>query len=125
MYLSRNITYLRKIKKVTQKELADALGLKSHTTIGKWEDESTKPSLDQLEELAAYFGVDLQTLMFKHLETGKEIENKVGDKDRVVRLLEKELDRLEALEKEILETPGALEALRKIAPELAKKIEGN
>ncbi len=123
MYFRKNIKLLRKNAKFTQLELAEAIGLKSNTIIGKYEDGKATPPIETLEQIATLFKVPLVDLMFTDLEAGTKAESRVGDKDRITRLLEKELDRLEALEKEIKETPGALEALRKIAPELVKKIE--
>lgn len=123
MFFVKNIKHLRKVRKLTQKDLAEALGMKSHQIVSRYEDGSVSPQLDVIQKIADFLGVELQELMFTDLEAGTKAESRVGDKDRITRLLEKELDRLEALEKEIKETPGALEALRKIAPELVKKIE--
>lgn len=125
MHLRQNIKFLRKTAKVTQKELAESIGLKSNTIIGKYEEGKAKPPIDVIEKIADFFQVGLQDLMFTDLQTGTKEESRVGDKDRVMRLLEKELDRLEEMERELKETPGALDALRKVAPELVKKIEGN
>lgn len=125
MFIKKNIRLLREGYKLTQKELSDLVGLKSHTIIGKYEKGTANPPLEILTKMAVYFNVDLQDLMFTDLETGEKELKRVGEKDRVMRLLEKELDRLEALEKELKETPGALDALRKIAPGLVKKIEQN
>lgn len=124
MHLSKNIKHLRKSSKMTQKELAESIGLKSATIIGKYEDNQVIPPVEVIQKLAQYFGYDLQALMFTNLESGTKEESRIGDKDRVMRLLEKELDRLEEMERELKETPGALDALRKVAPELVKKIEG-
>lgn len=91
--------------------------------IGKYEDVQVIPPIEVIQKLVKHFEFDLQFLKFTDLESGTQEESRLGDKDRVMRLLEKELDRLEALEKEIKETPRALEALRKVAPELVKKLE--
>lgn len=124
MFFVKNIKYLRKVRKLTQKDLAEALGMKSHQIVSRYEDGSVSPQLDMVEKIANVLKVDPIDLISKDLETGYQQPSKVeGGKDRITRLLEKELDRLEQLEKEIRETPGALDALRKVAPELVKKIE--
>lgn len=123
MFFGKNIKYLRKIQKLTQKDIADVLEI-SHQMVSHYESGSTSPQIEVAQKIADFLGVALQDLMFTDLETGNQESKRVGDKDRVMRLLEKELDRLEALEKELKETPGALDALREIAPGLVKKIEG-
>lgn len=123
MYLGKNIRHLRESSNLTQLQFANLVGMKSHTTVGKWEDEISKPSFETLEKIADHFKVDLQALIFFDLQSDVKSIARVGDKDRITRLLEKELDRLEQLEKEIKETPEVLESLRKIAPDLAKKLE--
>jgi transcriptional regulator with XRE-family HTH domain len=124
MYLRKNIKFLRESTGKTQKDLSDAIGMKSHQIIGKYETGKATPPIDVLEEIAKYFGVDLQSLMFGNLETGEKVEvNQVVDKNRMQRLLEKELDRLEALEQKIKANGQIMETIRKIDPDLAKAIE--
>jgi transcriptional regulator with XRE-family HTH domain len=124
MYLRKNIKFLRESTGKTQKDLSDAIGMKSHQIIGKYETGKATPPIDVLEEIAKYFGVDLQSLMFGNLETGeKAAMNQAGDKNRMQRLLEKELDRLEALEQKIKANGQIMDTIRKIDPDLAKAIE--
>lgn len=126
MYLRKNIKFLRESSGKTQKDLSDAIGMKSHQIIGKYETGKATPPLDVIEEIAKYFGIDLQSLMFTNLENGEKVEvNQVGDQSRVQRLIEKELDRLEAMERKIKANGQIMDEIRKIDPDLAKAIDGN
>lgn len=124
MYLSKNIKHLRKVSKLTQKEFAESIGLKSATIIGKYEDGQVVTPMEVLMKISDKYGVDLQSLMFTNLETGEKAEGRVVEKDRVTRLLEKELDRLEALEGKIKKNKAIMDTIRKIDPDLAKDLEG-
>lgn len=123
MFIGKNIKFLRKNGKLTQKELSVVLGMKSNTIIGKYEDDKVKPGVEILEKIAEHFGVNLQDLMFTNLETGEKVDNRGVEKDRMTRLLEKELDRLEALEAKIKRNKQIMEQIRKIDPDLAEAIE--
>lgn len=123
MYLKKNIKYLRESSGKTQKDLSDAIGMKSHQIIGKYETGKAKPPLDVIEKIAAFFGVELQDLMFTNLQTGEKADSRVVEKDRVTRLLEKELDRLEALEAKIKANKEVMNTIRKIDPDLARDLE--
>jgi len=124
MFLIKNIKHLRESRNLTQKDIAEAID-KSPQVFSQYEKGKVSPPLEVIEKIASYFGIQLKDLMFTDLQNIQvnRVEEPRAQYNRVTRLLEKELDRLEALEKEIKETPGALEALRKIAPELVKKIE--
>ena len=125
MYLKKNIKYLRESSGKTQKDLSDAIGMKSHQIVGKYETGKAMPPLDVIEKIAAFFGVELQALMFTNLEIGEKADGRVVEKDRVTRLLEKELDRLEALEAKIKGNKEVMNTIRKIDPDLAKDLEAN
>ena len=76
-----------------------------------------------MAKISEHFRVDLQSLMFTNLETGENVDSRAVVKDRVTRLLEKELDRLEALEGKIKANKQIMDQIRKIDPDLAKDIE--
>lgn len=61
--------------------------------------------------------------MFTNLEAGEKAEGRAVGEDRVTRLLEKELDRLEALEAKIKANKEVMNTIRKIDPDLAKDLE--
>ena len=54
--LSHNIIRLRHEKKLTQKELADFLGV-TKASVSKWENAQNTPDILLLPQIAAFFGV--------------------------------------------------------------------
>lgn len=62
MKLSENIKQIRKEKKLTQEQLADAMGV-STASVSKWETGQSAPDLTVLLELADFFEVSVDTLM--------------------------------------------------------------
>ena len=54
--LGNNIKELRKNKRMTQKDLAEAMRV-SQQTVGAWETERAIPGADTLSDLADYFNV--------------------------------------------------------------------
>ena len=98
MKLSKNISYFRKQKGLTQEELADRLGL-TVGSISKWETGSTLPDLNRIMELAQLFDVSLDQLVgftlskknFKSLEAEirahlkkKEFEEAIEKSEKAV-----------------------------------------
>jgi transcriptional regulator with XRE-family HTH domain len=63
MTLAKNIRYLRKANNLSQEDIARKLNYKSFTTIQKWEEGTSEPSLDILKELSKMFGVSLEGLV--------------------------------------------------------------
>lgn len=61
-HFGSNIRYLRKIKNMSQDELAEKLGYKSFTTIQKWESGKSEPNLKKLNEISSIFNVDIDKL---------------------------------------------------------------
>lgn len=61
-YFGKNIRYLRKLKNMTQEELATKLGYKSFTTIQKWESGDSEPNLKKLKQIAELFDIDIDNL---------------------------------------------------------------
>lgn len=62
MPIAKNIKYLRKQNNMTQQELAEKLGLKSHTTINKWETKVIFPPTKKVYEMADIFHCDFSDL---------------------------------------------------------------
>ena len=60
--VGENIKRLRKVKGVTQEQIAEVLGI-SVTAVSKWERNETYPDITLLFPLAHYFGVTLDELM--------------------------------------------------------------
>ena len=62
MSLGATISRLRAEKKLSQGELADALGV-SRQSVSKWETDASIPELDKLVKLSQLFGVTLDELV--------------------------------------------------------------
>ena len=60
--MKNNLKNLRKAKKVTQKEIADFLGV-SNSAYSQYETGTREPSLDILTKLADYFGVTIDDIL--------------------------------------------------------------
>ena len=60
--LQDNLFSLRKMKKMSQEELADRIGV-SRQTLSKWETGESIPDLEKGRKLADLFGVSLDELM--------------------------------------------------------------
>jgi len=75
------IADLRKQKKLTQQELADAIGV-SFQTISKWETAASMPDITLLPPLAEYFHVSTDQLLgLKPLDGESYIPEQTGTKD--------------------------------------------
>lgn len=62
MTLGENIARLRAEKRLSQGDLADALGV-SRQSVSKWETDASVPELDKLVRLSELFGVTLDRLV--------------------------------------------------------------
>ncbi|KEF37129.1 putative transcriptional regulator [Schinkia azotoformans MEV2011] len=60
--LATNIKFFREQEALTQKELADKLGV-SRSVVAKWENETVSPDLETLITLSKYFQVSLDHLV--------------------------------------------------------------
>lgn len=60
--INLRLSELRKRKKTTQQEVADAIGV-SYQTVSKWETQASMPDITVLPELAEYFGVTTDQLL--------------------------------------------------------------
>lgn len=65
--LGDNLKYLREIKKISQQQAADDLGL-PRTTLGDYERNHTEPSITTLIKIAKYFNVGLDDLLKHQLD---------------------------------------------------------
>ena len=61
MIFSDRLKTLRKEKKLTQKELAEQIGIKQNS-YSDWETGKTEPSFENLIKLADLFGISLDWL---------------------------------------------------------------
>ena len=65
--LGNNIKELRKSKRMTQRDLAEAMNV-SQQTVGAWETERAIPGADTLSELADYFNVTTDYLLGREVK---------------------------------------------------------
>lgn len=66
---SKNLRFLRKQKGWGQDELAKRTH-RSQPTIQLWESDKRSPTMEMVTELAEIFHIDVNTLIYKDLETG-------------------------------------------------------
>lgn len=71
MILSKNIRYLRKSKKMSQGKLAELLN-KSESAIQMWETDKRSPIMGTVQQLCDIFDIDMNTIVYTDLETGKK-----------------------------------------------------
>lgn len=62
-YYGSTIRHHRKRAGMTQQQLAEKLGLKSSTTVAKWETGASTPRLDVMMKLTKIFGCTLDDLV--------------------------------------------------------------
>jgi transcriptional regulator with XRE-family HTH domain len=65
-FLSSNLRHLRKQRKLSQQQLADALGVK-RSNIAAYETKNVEPRLSLLNRIATYFSVPLADLILSDL----------------------------------------------------------
>lgn len=74
--IAKNLLYYRKKNKITQKELADKLGVK-HNAISAWENGVNSIDIDTLFQICKIFGItvnDMYTSPFHQLSNLKNID---------------------------------------------------
>ncbi len=79
MALCDNLRKARKDKNMTQRELADKVGV-SHNTISDWESGSHKPDADMVMLLCHVLGVDANYMLdFQEHEAAADIKDRLKD----------------------------------------------
>lgn len=64
-----NLKFLRLQRNITQEELGKRLG-KDYSTIGKWENGTRSPIMEDVIKIAEYFNVSLTDLISNNYTTG-------------------------------------------------------
>ena len=114
MYLHLNINYLRKMKGMSQIELAGVLE-KNPTSVSSYENKKALPPLDVILQMCEIFNVSLEDIVFKNMkEEGVETVQFDGDKvekmkDRLIELLEEKVAKYETI-------------IKRDQPEVAKEL---
>src|SRR4030042_4734655 len=79
MYFSTNIKHLRKRRKRTQDEVAQALNMKRSTLSG-YENEVSQPTVQALIAFSKYYGIAIDTLL--HIDLHQLSENQFSQLER-------------------------------------------
>ncbi len=66
MYLSQNITFLRRRRCLTQSDFAEKIGVEQ-AAVANWENGNRTPSIDTLVDISEMFSVTLDDLVKKDL----------------------------------------------------------
>lgn len=80
MYFQDNIKYLRKVSRLSQKELADLLH-KATSTISCWESGARTPTVNDTNKIAAHFNIPLNDLLFTNLALNPDVLTYSKDED--------------------------------------------
>ncbi len=87
--LSKNIQKYRKQMNMSQKELADAVGAKSLTTVSSWERGANAPDIETICKLCEVFKIPVSELIgFAYFDSVTDLDT-----------LKKELSKIEVMEK--------------------------
>ena len=65
-FFSKNLSYLRKEKGMTQTELANRVNV-DQTTIGRWEDGNREPTIGNVVNISNVFNIPVTDLLDKDL----------------------------------------------------------
>ncbi|WP_337040354.1 XRE family transcriptional regulator [Emticicia sp. 17c] len=74
--LAINIAHLRKLKELSQGNLAETLNV-PRTTLGSWEEGKSSPSIEGLTALARFFDISVDTLISMDLSSVTDIKSLV------------------------------------------------
>jgi transcriptional regulator with XRE-family HTH domain len=74
-----NIKIYRKMRKMTQKELADALDV-THSSVSAWEIGKNSIDLERLNEICRVLGITLAELLSENLSTETAVLNEENKK---------------------------------------------
>lgn len=67
-YFSKNLKYLREKKGLEQQELAENLNV-PRSTLSCWENGIRTPKIEQIQEIAKYFNVDIDIISKDYSDT--------------------------------------------------------
>lgn len=86
----------RSLKNLTMEQLAEEIG-KTKSTISKWEAGTRSPKIYEIEEIAKYFGVEPQTMMFGNTSKIQLIYDRLEPtrQENVISYAEKQLNEQE------------------------------
>lgn len=71
-YLAKNLTYLRKQKKLSQEAFAEDLGI-TRSRIGSYEEGRSQPSLELMVAISKYYKIPIDIILTKNLTIAGDI----------------------------------------------------
>lgn len=117
LYIGENLKKQRKLKELTQEQLADILGV-SFQAVSKWERGEGYPDIEMLPTIAEYFGITTDELMgMKEIRDNADAE-KILDTVRVNSIAGKIEDNLKILEEAVKRFPNNFRLLAEYASNL-------
>lgn len=74
-YFSKNLKYLREKKNIDQQDIADKLNV-PRSTYSCWENGLRTPKVEQIQDIANYFNVDMDIISRDYSNTPERILSK-------------------------------------------------
>ena len=84
-YFSKNLKYLRQLKKLSRSELASKINL-NQSTIARWENEEMGANVDNAYDVAEYFNISIADLVGVDLEHSNITKN-ISDVKKIIKEL--------------------------------------
>ena len=117
LYIGENLKKLRKLRELTQEQLADILGV-SFQAVSKWERGEVYPDIELLPTIAEYFGITTDELMgMKEIRDSSEAD-KILDTVRENSIAGNIEDNLKILEEAVKRYPNNFRLLAEYASNL-------
>ncbi|WP_029184790.1 S24 family peptidase [Streptococcus suis] len=109
----------RTASSLTMEQLAEKIG-KTKSTISKWEKGTRSPKIQEIEELANFFGIDPQIMMFGKSYTPTTAPNSLVEQisDKVVQLTEPNQKNVLRYSSELLDKQNTVEYSKNTVNEL-------
>lgn len=109
----------RTASSLTMEQLAEKIG-KTKSTISKWEKGTRSPKIQEIEELANFFGIDPQIMMFGKSYTPTTAPNSLIEQisDKVVQLTEPNQKNVLRYSSELLDKQNTVENSKNTVSEL-------
>lgn len=87
IYFAKNLKFLRERKGLDQQALADKLNI-PRSTLSCWENGIRTPKIEQIQEIADYFGVDIDIVSKDYSDI--TIPNKISDSKETLKKILKD-----------------------------------
>ncbi|MCP9234540.1 helix-turn-helix domain-containing protein [Lewinella sp. JB7] len=103
-FLSSNIRFLRKRRKLSQQQLADDLGIK-RSNIAAYETKNVEPRLSLINDMARYFSVPLEDMVVTDIAS-------LGSEDEVINGLNRVLNQ------------NTIEEIKEVSEKIQRMLDG-